>query len=173
MKLAKDNGFTDIAVGAPITVTYSATLNKDAAVGVDPDGNNKNSAKVEWGTKSETDFDGSSLPDETHTYTFDFKIKKTDDAQPTANPLADAEFQIKKGDEGTPMNLVVVSEGSEDAPLVVRPAISPRTTTPRRRKFLRPKVVSLRSRVSMRVPTNWSKPRPLMDTTSSRTRSRS
>lgn len=76
VKLAKDNGFTDIAVGAPITVTYSATLNKDAAVGVDPDGNNKNSAKVEWGTKSETDFDGSSLPDETHTYTFDFKSRR-------------------------------------------------------------------------------------------------
>ena len=139
VKLAKDNGFTDIAVGAPITVTYSATLNKDAAVGVDPDGNNKNSAKVEWGTKSETDFDGSSLPDETHTYTFDFKIKKTDDAQPTANPLADAEFQIKKGDEGTPMNLVVVSEGSEDAPLVVRPAISPEDDNAKKTEVLTPK----------------------------------
>lgn len=138
VKLTKGNGFTDIAAGDSITVTYSATLNKDAAVGADPDGNNKNSAKVEWGTKSETDFDGSSQPDETHTYTFDFKIKKTDDTQPTANPLTDAEFQIKKGDEGTPMNLVVVSEGSKDAPLIVRPAISPEDDNAKKTEVLTP-----------------------------------
>lgn len=138
VKLTKGNGFTDIAAGDSITVAYSATLNKDAAVGADPDGNNKNSAKVEWGTKSETDFDGSSQPDETHTYTFDFKIKKIDDAQPTANPLIDAEFQIKKGDEGTPMNLVVVSAGSKDAPLIVRPAISPEDDNAKKTEVLTP-----------------------------------
>lgn len=125
VKLVQDNGFTDVSAGDSITVTYSAVLNKDAAVGNDPDGDNTNSAKVEWGTKSDTDYDGSSKEDKTHTYTFDFKIKKTDDAQPTANPLADAEFQIKKSGVEEPMGLVVVSEGSESAPLVVRPAISP------------------------------------------------
>jgi len=125
VKLAKENSFTDIAAGDAITVTYSAALNKDAAVGTDPDANNTNSAKVEWGTKSESDYDSSSKEDKTHTYAFDFKIKKIDDTAPTANPLTDAEFQIKKSGENAPMNLAVVSEGSETAPLIVRPAISP------------------------------------------------
>ena len=125
VKLAKENSFTDIAAGDAITVTYSAALNKDAAVGTDPDANNTNSAKVEWGTKSESDYDSSSKEDKTHTYAFDFKIKKIDDTAPTANPLTDAEFQIKKSGESAPMDLAVVSEGSETAPLIVRPAISP------------------------------------------------
>lgn len=125
VKLAKENSFTDIAAGDAITVTYSAALNKDAAVGTDPDANNTNSAKVEWGTKSESDYDSSSKEDKTHTYAFNFKIKKIDDTAPTANPLTDAEFQIKKSGESAPMDLAVVSEGSETAPLIVRPAISP------------------------------------------------
>lgn len=124
VKLVNSAGFEGVAAGDSITVTYSATLNKDAAVGIDPNGDNTNSAKVEWGTKNETDYDGSSNEDKTHTYTFDFKIKKTDDTQQTANPLADAKFQIKNGKD-TPMKLVVVSDGSNSQPLVVRPAISP------------------------------------------------
>lgn len=139
MKLAKGVGFTDITAGDSITVTYSATLNKDAAVGTDPNGDNTNSAKVEWGTKNETDYDGSSNEDKTHTYTFDFKIKKTDDAQPTANPLADAEFQIKKNGEDAPMKLVVVSKGSDIAPLIVRLAISPDDDTAAKTEVATPK----------------------------------
>lgn len=139
VKLAKEAGFTDITAGDSITVTYSATLNKDAAVGTDPNGDNTNSAKVEWGTKNETDYDGSSNEDKTHTYTFDFKIKKTDDAQPTANPLADAEFQIKKNGEDAPMKLVVVSKGSDTAPLIVRLAISPDDDTAAKTEVATPK----------------------------------
>lgn len=139
VKLAKEVGFTDITAGDSITVTYSATLNKDAAVGTDPNGDNTNSAKVEWGTKNETDYDGSSNEDKTHTYTFDFKIKKTDDAQPTANPLADAEFQIKKNGEDGPMKLVVVSKGSDTAPLIVRLAISPDDDTAAKTEVATPK----------------------------------
>lgn len=139
VKLAKEVGFTDITAGDSITVTYSATLNKDAAVGTDPNGDNTNSAKVEWGTKNETDYDGSSNEDKTHTYTFDFKIKKTDDAQPTANPLADAEFQIKKNGEDAPMKLVVVSKGSDTAPLIVRLAISPDDDTAAKTEVATPK----------------------------------
>lgn len=139
VKLAKEVGFIDITAGDSITVTYSATLNKDAAVGTDPNGDNTNSAKVEWGTKNETDYDGSSNEDKTHTYTFDFKIKKTDDAQPTANPLADAEFQIKKNGEDAPMKLVVVSKGSDTAPLIVRLAISPDDDTAAKTEVATPK----------------------------------
>lgn len=139
VKLAKGGGFTDITAGDSITVTYSATLNKDAAVGTDSNGDNTNSAKVEWGTKNETDYDGSSNEDKTHTYTFDFKIKKTDDAQPTANPLADAEFQIKKNGEDAPMKLVVVSEGSDTAPRIVRLAISPDDDTAAKTEVATPK----------------------------------
>lgn len=59
--------------GKTITVTYSATLNKDAVVGVD---GNKNEAKVEYQNGPATDDHGTSNPSITTTRTYPVKVQK-------------------------------------------------------------------------------------------------
>lgn len=108
----------DIKAGDQIVVTYTATLNKDAVIA---GAGNTNSAQIEWGTNPNNDFDGSSVPDKTYTYTFDFQIKKVDGT--SKNALADAEFQIKDDQNGI-MNLVVVQAGNDTDAMVVRPAVA-------------------------------------------------
>ncbi len=64
--------------GQKILVTYSATLNEDAFVGT-PDQNNPgnlNSAKVQYSNGPSEDSIGESTPSETHSYTFNFNLKK-------------------------------------------------------------------------------------------------
>ena len=60
--------------GKTITVTYSATLNKDAVVGIE--GGNKNEAKVEYQNGPATDNHGTSNPSITTTRTYPVKVQK-------------------------------------------------------------------------------------------------
>ena len=71
-----------------ITVTYSATLNKDAVVYTDA---NKNTAKLKYGHDAKT------TPSETDTYTYMFDLVKTDS---TNKLLADAKFKLYDSFEG-------------------------------------------------------------------------
>ena len=59
--------------GKTITVTYSATLNKDAVVGIE---GNKNEAKVEYQNGPATDNHGTSNPSITTTRTYPVKVQK-------------------------------------------------------------------------------------------------
>ena len=69
----KTDGTAKYTAGAAITVTYSATLNKDAVVGVD---GNKNEAKVEYQNGPATDDHGTSNPSITTTRTYPVKVQK-------------------------------------------------------------------------------------------------
>ena len=71
-----------------ITVTYSATLNKDAVV---YNGTNKNTAKLNYGHDAKT------TTSETDTYTYMFDLVKTDS---TNKLLADAKFKLYDSSEG-------------------------------------------------------------------------
>ena len=71
-----------------ITVTYSATLNKDAVVF---NGTNKNTAKLKYGNKAET------TQSETDTHTYMFDLVKTDSANKL---LAGAKFKLYDASEG-------------------------------------------------------------------------
>lgn len=71
-----------------ITVTYSATLNKDAVV---YDGTNKNTAKLKYGDHAET------TQSETDTHTYMFDLVKTDS---TNKLLADAKFKLYDSSKG-------------------------------------------------------------------------
>ena len=71
-----------------ITVTYSATLNKDAVVYTDA---NKNTAKLNYGHDAET------TPSETDTHTYMFDLVKTDSANKL---LAGAKFKLYDASEG-------------------------------------------------------------------------
>ena len=80
-----------------ITVVYTATLNKDAEIGMNP---NTNKAIVEYSNKPGTDETGKSEPSEVDVHTFDFKIYKHYLTGETKNPLKGAEFELYKATEG-------------------------------------------------------------------------
>ena len=85
--------------GETITVIYTATLNKDAVIGMNP---NTNKAIVEYSNKPGTDETGKSKPSEVDVHTFDFKIFKHYLTGETKNPLEGAEFELYKANtEGT------------------------------------------------------------------------
>lgn len=104
-------------VGKEIKVTYTATINENAEVGKDDAGN---SVKLEYSNDPNTTGTGSSLPDETHGYTFGFDLHKTDANGGAA--LAGAEFQLQKKLDGTPVKLIVENAGNDSDSAVVRPA---------------------------------------------------
>ena len=104
-------------VGKEIKVTYTATINENAEVGKDDAGN---SVKLEYSNDPNTTGTGSSLPDETHGYTFGFDLHKTDANGGAA--LAGAEFQLQKKPDGTPVKLIVENAGNDSDSAVVRPA---------------------------------------------------
>ena len=84
-----------------ITVTYSATLNKDAVV---HNGTNKNTAKLKYGHSAET------TPSETDTYTYMFDLVKTDS---TNKLLADAKFKLYDAENnGTEIKLVKIDDNT-------------------------------------------------------------
>lgn len=84
-----------------ITVTYSATLNKDAVVYTDA---NKNTAKLNYGHDAET------TPSETDTYTYMFDLVKTDS---TNKLLADAKFKLYDAEtNGTEIKLVKIDDNT-------------------------------------------------------------
>ena len=103
--------------GQEIKVTYTATLNKDAVTGFDP---NTNKATVEYSNKPGTDDKGESEPSKVDVYTFNFTIFKyyKTEGSDTKNPLANAEFELYKAntegtaaDENAKINIVDEGKG--------------------------------------------------------------
>ena len=98
--------------GDIITVVYTATLNKDAVIGMNP---NTNKAIVEYSNKPGTDETGKSEPSEVDVHTFDFKIFKHYLTGETKNPLEGAEFELYKANaEGNAADtkVAIVDEGN-------------------------------------------------------------
>ena len=100
--------------GQEIKVTYTATLNKDAVTGFDP---NTNKATVEYSNKPGTDEKGESEPSKVDVHTFDFTIFKYYLTGETKNALANAEFELYKANEAgdaadTNAKINIVDEGN-------------------------------------------------------------
>lgn len=86
-------------VGDTITVVYTATLNKDAVIGMNP---NTNKAVVEYSNNPSTGGTGTSEPSIVDVHTFDFTIFKYYLKDATKTALAGAEFELYKANtEGT------------------------------------------------------------------------
>lgn len=101
-------------VGQEIKVTYTATLNKDAVTGFDP---NTNKATVEYSNKPGTDDKGESEPSKVDVHTFNFTIFKYYLKDATKTGLASAEFELYKanaaGDAAdTDAKINIVDEGN-------------------------------------------------------------
>lgn len=89
--------------GETITVVYTATLNKDAVIGMNP---NTNKAVVEYSNDPKSDGTGTSEPSIVDVHTFDFTIYKyylkDQNNKEDKTALANAEFELYKGNtEGT------------------------------------------------------------------------
>lgn len=89
--------------GETITVVYTATLNKDAVIGMNP---NTNKAVVEYSNDPKSDGTGKSEPSIVNVHTFDFTIYKyylkDQNNKEDKTALAKAEFELYKGNtEGT------------------------------------------------------------------------
>lgn len=80
-------------VGETITVVYTATLNKDAVIGMNP---NTNKAVVEYSNDPKSDGTGTSEPSKVDVHTFDFTIFKYYLKDETQTALANAEFELYK-----------------------------------------------------------------------------
>ena len=101
--------------GKEIKVTYTATLNKDAVTGFDP---NTNKATVEYSNKPGTDDKGESEPSKVDVHTFNFTIFKYYLKGEDKTGLANAEFELYKAnaeetaaDETAKINIVKVKDG--------------------------------------------------------------
>ena len=101
--------------GQEINVTYTATLNKDAVTGFDP---NTNKATVEYSNKPGTDEKGESEPSIVDVHTFNFTIFKYYLKDETKTGLANAEFELYKANEAgdaadtnAKINIVKVKDG--------------------------------------------------------------
>lgn len=105
--------------GETITVVYTATLNKDAVIGMNP---NTNKAVVEYSNDPKSDGTGTSEPSIVKVHTFDFTIfkyyLKDQKNQNDKTALAGAEFELYKANtEGTAadtnakINIVDVGNG--------------------------------------------------------------
>ena len=97
--------------GETITVIYTATLNKDAVIGMNP---NTNKAIVEYSNKPGTDETGKSKPSEVDVHTFDFKIFKHYLTGETKNPLEGAEFKLYKAntEENNKVKIIRDADGT-------------------------------------------------------------
>lgn len=99
-----------VNAGKKITVTYTATLNKDAVVG---GAGNVNSATIQYSNNPSTNGTGESEPSKVRVFTYGFTVdkytgKKYDD---TATRLAGAEFTLAhKG--GTAISFVKVADSA-------------------------------------------------------------
>ena len=105
--------------GETITVVYTATLNKDAVIGMNP---NTNKAVVEYSNDPTTGGTGTSEPSIVDVHTFDFTIYKyylkDQNNKEDKTVLAKAEFELYKGntegtaaDEQAKVNIVDEGEG--------------------------------------------------------------
>ena len=100
-------------VGETITVVYTATLNKDAVIGMNP---NTNKAVVEYSNNPSTGGTGTSEPSIVDVHTFDFTIFKYYLKDETQTGLANAEFELYKANEAgdaadTNAKINIVDEG--------------------------------------------------------------
>lgn len=114
-------------VGKKITVTYTATLNKDAVVG---GAGNVNSATIQYSNNPSTGGTGESEPSKVRVFTYGFTVDKYtgDEYTDKAARLAGAKFTLapKNGD---PMSFVQVNAGSATANAVYRVAKAGETGT--------------------------------------------
>lgn len=97
--------------GETITVVYTATLNKDAVIGMNP---NTNKAVVEYSNDPTTGGTGTSEPSIVDVHTFDFTIFKYYLKNETKTALANAEFELYKANgevAGAKVNIKKVEEG--------------------------------------------------------------
>ena len=101
--------------GETITVVYTATLNKDAVIGMNP---NTNKAVVECSNDPTTGGTGTSEPSIVDVHTFDFTIYKYYLKGQKKTSLAKAEFELYKAntegtaaDEQAKVNIVDEGEG--------------------------------------------------------------
>lgn len=100
--------------GQEIKVTYTATLNKDAVTGFDP---NTNKATVEYSNNPGTDDKGESEPSKVDVHTFDFTIFKYYLKGADKTGLANAEFELYKANKAgdaadTNAKIKIVDEGN-------------------------------------------------------------
>ena len=100
--------------GETITVVYTATLNKDAVIGMNP---NTNKAVVEYSNDPKSDGTGKSEPSIVDVHTFDFTIFKYYLKDETQTGLANAEFELYKANEAgnaadTNAKINIVDEGN-------------------------------------------------------------
>lgn len=114
-------------VGKKITVTYTATLNKDAVVG---GAGNVNSATIQYSNNPSTNGTGESEPSKVRVFTYGFTVdkytgKNYDD---TATRLAGAEFTLAPKN-GTAISFVQVTAGSATENAVYRVAKADETGT--------------------------------------------
>lgn len=113
--------------GKTITVTYTATLNKDAVVGGH---GNTNSATIQYSNNPSTGGTGESEPSKVRVFTYGFTVDKYtgDNYTDAATRLAGAKFTLapKNGD---PMSFVQVKDGSANANAVYRVATAGETGT--------------------------------------------
>lgn len=99
--------------GATITVVYTATLNKDAVIGMNP---NTNKAVVEYSNDPKSDGTGTSEPSIVDAHTFDFTIYKYYLKDQNKTALANAEFELYKANStgdavDTNAKINIVDEG--------------------------------------------------------------
>lgn len=106
--------------GKKITVTYTATLNKDAVVG---GAGNVNSATIQYSNNPSTNGTGESEPSKVRVFTYGFTVDKYtgDNYTDAATRLAGAKFTLapKNGD---PMSFVKVKDGNATENAVYRVA---------------------------------------------------
>lgn len=116
-----------VNAGKKITVTYTATLNKDAVVG---GAGNVNSATIQYSNNPSTNGTGESEPSKVRVFTYGFTVDKYTGDQYTdaATRLAGAEFTLAHKD-GSAISFVQVSAGSATANAVYRVAKAGETGT--------------------------------------------
>ena len=100
--------------GEAITVVYTATLNKDAVIGMNP---NTNKAVVEYSNDPTTGGTGTSEPSIVDVHTFNFTIFKYYLKGADKTGLANAEFELYKANEAgdaadTNAKINIVDEGN-------------------------------------------------------------
>ena len=97
--------------GDTITVVYTATLNRDAVIGMNP---NTNKAVVEYSNNPKSDGTGKSEPSIVDVHTFDFTIFKYYLNGADKTGLAKAEFELYKANgevAGDKVNIKKVTDG--------------------------------------------------------------
>ena len=115
-------------VGKTITVTYTATLNKDAVVGGH---GNTNSATIQYSNDPSNGGFGESEPSKVRVFTYGFTVDKYtgDKYDDDATRLAGAEFTLAPKDGGEAIRFVQVNAGNATTNAVYRVAKDDDTVT--------------------------------------------